>query len=211
MEKSAKARLPLWLYRYNLSFDLLMNFHSYPISKWGESNKAFRSLCFWRLMPKGERVIGPKQKNRIITTFSKKCFKMGEGFFKLWKPSWQLKGELLQGELLSSQRKSIWNKGRIFKNLKIPFEIIFLYHWLFAKEFEKIYKNYLSGANVVQNVKLDQSNHKWLKLLSFQSNLCRYDKLQTNCISTLCICFGLCWHQSPKRGRFKGKWPQYFL
>jgi hypothetical protein len=36
-------------------------------------------------------------------------------------------------------------------------EIIFLYHWLIAKEFEKTFpkncKNKLSGANVVQNVK----------------------------------------------------------
>jgi hypothetical protein len=37
------------------------------------------------------------------------------------------------------------------------FEIIFLYLWLFAKEFEKIFPNDLQkqarGANVVQNVK----------------------------------------------------------
>jgi hypothetical protein len=95
------------------------------------------------------------------------------------------------------------------------FEIIFLYHWLFAKEFEKTFskdlQNKLSGANVVQNVKLDQSNHICLRLLSFQSNLCTSDKLQTSYISTLYIWFGLCWHQSPKRGRLKGKWPQHFL
>jgi hypothetical protein len=37
------------------------------------------------------------------------------------------------------------------------FEIIFLYLWLFAKEFEKVSPKYLqnqaSAANVVQNVK----------------------------------------------------------
>jgi hypothetical protein len=37
------------------------------------------------------------------------------------------------------------------------FEIIFLYLWLSAKEFEKIFPKYLqkkaSGANVAQNVK----------------------------------------------------------
>jgi hypothetical protein len=36
-------------------------------------------------------------------------------------------------------------------------EIIFLYLWLFAKEFEKIFPKYLqkqaSGANMVQNIK----------------------------------------------------------
>jgi hypothetical protein len=52
--------------------------------------------------------------------------------------------------------------------------------------------------------------HIYLKLLSFQSNLCTYDKIQTSYISTLCICFGLCWHRSPKSGRLKGKWPQPF-
>jgi hypothetical protein len=29
--------------------------------------------------------------------------------------------------------------------------------------------------------------------------------MQTSSISALYICFGLCWHQSPKRGRLKGK------
>jgi hypothetical protein len=30
---------------------------------------------------------------------------------------------------------------------------------------------------------------------------------QTSYIFILYICFDLCWHQSPKRGRLKGKWP----
>jgi hypothetical protein len=77
--------------------------------------------------------------------------------------------------------------------------------------FQKNCKNKLSGANVVQNVKIDQSNHICVKTLSFQSNLCTSDKLQTSYTSTLCICFGLCWHQSIKWGRLKGKWPQHFL
>jgi hypothetical protein len=29
--------------------------------------------------------------------------------------------------------------------------------------------------------------------------------MQTSSILHLNICFGLCWHQSPKRGRLKGK------
>jgi hypothetical protein len=36
------------------------------------------------------------------------------------------------------------------------------------------------------------------------SNLCTYI-MQTSLILHLYICFGLCWHQSPKRGRLKGK------
>jgi hypothetical protein len=36
------------------------------------------------------------------------------------------------------------------------------------------------------------------------SNLCTY-LMQTSSILHFCICFGLCWHQSPKRERLKGK------
>jgi hypothetical protein len=35
------------------------------------------------------------------------------------------------------------------------------------------------------------------------SNLCTYI-MQTSSIMHFCIYFGLCWHQSPKRGRLKG-------
>jgi hypothetical protein len=42
-------------------------------------------------------------------------FKKGNHF---QKPSWKLRGEILQGELLFSQRKSIWNMGRNFKSKK---------------------------------------------------------------------------------------------
>jgi hypothetical protein len=75
-------------------------------------------------------------------------------------------------------------------------------------------QNKQCGANVVQNVKLEESNHICLEILSIdsiQSNLCTSIKLQTSYISTLFICFGLCWHQSPKRGSLKGKWAQHFL
>jgi hypothetical protein len=59
-------------------------------------------------MPKGEKSIGPKQKDRTTTTlFSKNCFTKREKLLQLQKPSWQLRGELLQGELLFSQRESI--------------------------------------------------------------------------------------------------------
>jgi hypothetical protein len=59
---------------------------------------------------------------------------------------------------------------------------------------------------VVQNVKLEESNHVYLELLSIgsiQTNLCASVKLQTNYIPTLHIFFGLCWHQSPKRGEIE--------
>jgi hypothetical protein len=40
-------------------------------------------------------------------------------------------------------------------------------------------------------------------MLSFQNNLCTSVKIQTSYIYILCICFGLCWHQSPKRGEIE--------
>jgi hypothetical protein len=73
------------------------------------------------------------------------------------------------------------------------------------KRFSKrICKNKTSGANVVQNVKY-QIKLIYLEIVSFQNNLCTSVKMQTSYISILYICFGLCWHQSPKRGRLKGK------
>jgi hypothetical protein len=48
-------------------------------------------------------------------------------------------------------------QGEKFQILKMLLEIIFLYLWLFAKEFDKIFpkdlQKHASGANVVQNVK----------------------------------------------------------
>jgi hypothetical protein len=35
--------------------------------------------------------------------------------------------------------------------------------------------------------------------------------MQTSYISILCICFGLCWHQSPKWGDWKGNGLNYIL
>jgi hypothetical protein len=67
---------------------------------------------------KGGELIGPKQKDRTTTMLFKNCFTKGEKLFKLQKPSWQLRGELLEGDLLFSQRKSIWNRGEFSKSWK---------------------------------------------------------------------------------------------
>jgi hypothetical protein len=70
---------------------------------------------------------------------------------------------------------------------------------------KRICKNKTSGASVVQNVKYEESNpciKMYIGLIP--SNLCTY-LLQTSSILHLYICFGLSWHQSPKRGRLKGK------
>jgi hypothetical protein len=64
------------------------------------------------------------------------------------------------------------------------FDIILSYYWLFAKEFQSLFqricKNKLSGANVVQNVKLEEINHVYLEILSIglnSSNFCRSVKI----------------------------------
>jgi hypothetical protein len=72
---------------------------------------------------------------------------------------------------------------------------------------KRICKNKTSGASVVQNVKYEESIHAYLMKCNIgliPNNLCT-DILQTSSIPHLFICFGLCWHQSPKRGRLKGK------
>jgi hypothetical protein len=72
---------------------------------------------------------------------------------------------------------------------------------------KRICKNKTSGASVVQNIKRKKAIHAYLmKVLVglIPSNLCTY-LMQTSTILHLYICFGLCWHQSPKRGRLKGK------
>jgi hypothetical protein len=72
---------------------------------------------------------------------------------------------------------------------------------------KRICKNKTSGASVVQNVKYEESIHAYLMKCNIglnPSNLCTYI-MQTSSILQLYICFGLCWHQSPKRGKLKGK------
>jgi hypothetical protein len=65
-----------------------------------------------------------------------------------------------------------------------------------------ICENKTCGASVVQNVKRNKAIHAYPMNVQFgliPSNLCTY-LMQTSSIMHLYICFGLCWHQSPKRG-----------
>jgi hypothetical protein len=71
---------------------------------------------------------------------------------------------------------------------------------------KRICKNKTCGASVVQNVKNEETIHAYLISISIGSiisNLCTYN-LATSSIMHFHICIGLCWHQSPKRGRLKG-------
>ena len=128
------------------------------------------------------------------------------------KPSWTLRGEFIEGEFCLVKGNSIWNRWRKFQNLKMLRKILFIYLWLFAKGLwkgftKKICKNKTCGASMVQNVK-NKEKHSCIfyemNIGLIPSNLCTYP-MQTSSIILLYICFGLCWHQSPKRGRLKGK------
>ena len=84
-------------------------------------------------------------------------------------------------------------------------KILFIYLWLFAKKtlkrISKTLQNKTSGASVVQNFNKKKTIHAYLVeiIIGFiSSNLCTY-LMQTSSIPHLYICFGLCWHQSPKR------------
>jgi hypothetical protein len=71
---------------------------------------------------------------------------------------------------------------------------------------KRICKNKTCGASVVQNVKNKETIHAYpirIYIGSILSNLCTYI-MQTSSIMHFSTCFGLCWHQSPKRGRLKG-------
>jgi hypothetical protein len=79
--------------------------------------------------------------------------------------------------------------------------------WTLKRFSKRICKNKTSGASMVQNGKRKKAIRAYLvkvKIGLIPSNLCTY-LMQTSSILHLYICFGLCWHQSPKRRRLKGK------
>jgi hypothetical protein len=105
MKYSAKARLTLRLYRYHLPFALLVKFHSYPSTPKGGIKMPLKFLHFWRLMPKGEKVIGPKQKDRTTThPYS--------NFQKLFH----------KGEEIISNFQKLFHKGRNYFSYKNPLD-----------------------------------------------------------------------------------------
>jgi hypothetical protein len=74
------------------------------------------------------------------------------------------------------------------------------------KNLQKILQNKTCGANVVQYVKNKETihaHHISIYIGSIPSYLCTYI-MKTSSIMHFYICFDVCWHQSPKRGRLKG-------
>jgi hypothetical protein len=79
------------------------------------------------------------------------------------------------------------------------------------KNFEEdLQKEFAKTKHVVQAwskmSKIEETIHAYLISIyigPIPSNLCTYI-MQASSIIHFYICFGLCWHQSPKRGRLKG-------
>jgi hypothetical protein len=176
-------------------------------------------------MPKGEKVWAQSKRTAPPPISKTSCF---QEYFQLVfycvqkgekvvfqndisKPSWTLRGGSLLGGVLSSQRKSIWNRVRKFQISRMLCKIIFIYLWLFAKELWKGFtKEFAKTKHVVQTwskmLNKKETIHAYLISIyigSIPSNLCTYI-MQTSSIMHFHICFGLCWHQPPKRGRLKG-------
>jgi hypothetical protein len=80
------------------------------------------------------------------------------------------------------------------------------------KDFEKTFQKEIAKTKQVVQAWSKMLNKKkaiYAYLVKLQidlipSNLSTY-LMQTSSILHLYICFDLCWHQSPKRGRLKGK------
>ena len=171
--------------------------------------------------------MSPKQKDRTTTTKFKNlvlsksiyhlvsyCVQKGE---KVVFQKWYIKTLLntkrwisFRGSFVQSKEKHL-KQGEKISNLENAFQnLIHLPLTICKRTLKRIYKrvckNKTCGASVVQNVKNKETIHAYLVSIyigSIPSNLCTYI-MQTSSIMHFYICFGLCWHQSPKRGRLKG-------
>jgi hypothetical protein len=141
------------------------------------------------------------------------CSKGGDSsIFKIdiLKPSWTLRGEFIEGEFCLVKGKHL-KQGEKISNLENASQnLIHLPLTICKRTLKRIYKrickNKTCGASVVQNVKNEETIHAYpmrISIGSILSNLCTYT-MQTSSIMLFYICFGLCWHQLPKRGRLKG-------
>jgi hypothetical protein len=101
---------------------------------------------------------------------------------------------LKQGEKISNLENASFNL------IHIPLTICKMF---LKRILQRICKNKTRGANEVQNFKQEENNpcisnrNDYIGFIP--SNLCTY-LMQTSSILHLYICFGLCWHQSPKGG-----------
>jgi hypothetical protein len=182
---------------------------------------------FLAIHAKGGESMSPKQKDRTTTLILKLmvfnwifqisislCSKGGAtSIFKTWylKTLLNTKRRIyLRGSFVQSKEKHL-NKGTNFISWKCFAKILFIYLWLSCKRtlkiiYKRVCKNKTCGASAVQYIKNKETIHAYhvsIYIGSIVSNLCTYI-MQTSSFMHIYICFGLCWHQSPKRGRLKG-------
>jgi hypothetical protein len=160
---SLRATLRIW---YNL--------HFYSFTK-GEKvvNKGLYftlSICFWRFMPKGEKVLAqskrtapppPNFKTYDFQIGISLCSKGGESsIFKIdiLKPSWTLRGGFHRGGVLFKSKEKHLKQGEKISNLENASQnLIHLPLTICKRTLKRIYKrickNKTCGASVVQNVK----------------------------------------------------------
>jgi hypothetical protein len=181
---------------------------------------------FLAIHAKGGESISPKQKDRTTTNFqnfslSKSIFKLvsccvqkGEksSIFKIYiKTLLNTKRRISsRGSFVSQKEKHLKQGEKISNPENASQDLIHLPLTICKRTLKRIYKrickNKTCGASVVQKVKNKETIHAYLVstyIGSIPSNHCTYI-MQASSIMYFHICFGLCWHQSPKRGRLKG-------
>ena len=168
--------------------------------------------------------MSPKQKDRTTTTkfnlvLSKSlyhlvsyCVQKGE---KVVFQKWYIKTLLntkrwisFRGSFVKSKEKHL-KQGERISNLENALQTLIHLPLTVCKRtlkriYKRICKNKTCGASVVQNVKNKETIHARI-LIGSNSKQPLHFLMQTSSILHFYICFGLCWHQSPKRGRLKGK------
>jgi hypothetical protein len=138
-------------------------------------------------------------------------FKRGIFNIDILKPSWTLRGEFHWEEVLFSQRKSIWNRGENFKSWEcFAKSLSFTFDYL-QKNFENDLQKNLQKQNMwckrgpkCQKLKKQSMPILWVVILAQFQVTFALTIMRTSSIMHFYICFGLCWHQSPKRGDWKG-------
>ena len=171
--------------------------------------------------------MSPKQKDRTTTTkfknlvlsksiyhFVSYCVQKGEkGVFKNWyiKTLLNTKRRIpLRGSFVQSKEKHL-KQGEKISNLENALQTLIhvpltickrSLKWICKKNLQKQNMWCKRGPKCYKK----ETIHAYLVSIyigSITSNLCTYI-MQTSSIMHFYICFGLCWHQSPKRGRLKG-------
>jgi hypothetical protein len=222
---SLQATLHSWERNHEHQAKELHLWYNLILFKEGESTSRALMVPFLAIHAKGGESESPKQKDRTTTNFKNfvfsrilsigilLCSKGEKVVFQKWyiKTLLNTKRRIsFRGSFAKSKEEHL-KKGRKFQILKMLYKNsihlpLTICNRTLKKIYKRICKNKTYGASVVQNIKKEKTIHAYLVSIyigSIPSNLCTYI-MQTSSIMHFYTCFGLCWHQSPKRGRLKG-------